>query len=114
MRARVWVVTAVLVVVVLGGLAAFSEKRSGSRVYFCTGMGGCLQTVLYGFGGLNVAWGSVKGRGTLVAKGADAALFADPHLPHDWNGLVIKGIKFSGSSYTISVSSDNNVNVKKD
>ncbi|MDR3707932.1 MAG: hypothetical protein P4L33_06510 [Capsulimonadaceae bacterium] len=96
------------------GLAAFSEKRTANRVYFCTGMGGCLQPVLYGFCGLNVAWGQHKPHGALVAKADDASLYADPHLPPGWTSLTLKGVKFRGSSYTLQVGPANRLTVTKD
>ena len=39
---------------------AFSEKRTTNNVYFLTGMAGCVQAVLYGFAGLNVAEGKTS------------------------------------------------------
>jgi len=95
------------------GLAAFSEKRTANRVYFCTGMGGCLQTVLYGFAGLNVAWGNQSGKGTSIAKGDGVGLFADPHLPPGWTSITLKGVRFWGTTYTITVSAQNRVVVTK-
>ena len=95
------------------GLDAFSEKRTANRVYFCTGMGGCLQTVLYGFAGLNVAWGSHIGKGTSIAKGDGVALFADPHLPPGWTSITLKGVRFWGATYTISIGVANRVVVTK-
>ncbi len=95
------------------GLAAFSEKRTANRVYFCTGMGGCLQTVIYGFGGLNVAWGDRQGKGTLVASDGDTKLYADPHLPPGWSSLVLRGVQFHGMRYTITVQGSNKMTIVK-
>ena len=81
---------------------AFAEKRTSSRVYFCTGMGGCLQSVLYGFAGLNMIR-----QGTKVA----GDLYADPHLPPGWGGLTVKGVKYRGKTYDIAVLPGNSVAV---
>ncbi len=90
---------------------AFSEKRTSNRVYFCTGMGGCLQSVLYGFAGLQVAEAGQKIAGTKIAGDSSAALYADPHLPPGWGGLTIKGVRFHGRSYTVTVSPGSQVSV---
>ncbi len=81
---------------------AFAEKRTSNRVYFCTGMGGCLQSVLYGFAGLNFS-----------AKGARVAgeLFADPHLPPGWTGLTVKGVKYHGKTYDVAITAGSKVAV---
>ncbi|HEY3328473.1 MAG TPA: glycosyl hydrolase family 65 protein [Capsulimonadaceae bacterium] len=95
------------------GLAAFSEKRTANRVYFCTGMGGSLQSVLYGFGGLNVSWRERAGKGTRIAADGDIALYANPHLPPGWTGLTLRGVRFHGQTYTISITPGNKVAVTK-
>ena len=92
---------------------AFSEKRTRDSVYFCTGMGGCLQTVLYGFAGLSVVSGSAHGLGTLISRSGDTALYADPHLPPGWTKLVVRGIKFRGGEYDMTVTSGNKLSVKR-
>ncbi len=90
---------------------AFAEKRTSSRVYFCTGMGGCLQSVFAGFAGLRVVKAGEAGLGTKIAGDAEAALYADPHLPPGWTGLVVKGVKFRGKSYDVAVGAANKVTV---
>jgi len=82
---------------------AFAEKRTSSRVYFCTGMGGCLQSVLYGFVGLSVVEAGQKGQGTKLAGDGEASLYADPHLPPGWGGLTVKGVKFRGKTFDLNV-----------
>ncbi len=82
---------------------AFAEKRTSNRVYFCTGMGGCLQSVLYGFAGLQVVEPGRKGRGTKVVGDAEASLYADPHLPPGWGGLTIRGVRFRGKTFDLNV-----------
>ena len=90
---------------------AFSEKRTSNRVYFCTGMGGCLQSVLYGFAGLQVVEPGRKGQGTKIAGDGEASLYADPHLPPGWGGLVIKGVKFRGKTFDVAVAPGDKVTV---
>ena len=57
---------------------AFAEKRTSNRVYFCTGMGGCLQSVLYGFAGLQVVEAGQKAAGTKIAGDSDAVALCRP------------------------------------
>lgn len=82
---------------------AFAEKRTSNRVYFCTGMGGCLQSVLYGFAGLQVVEPGQTGQGTKIAGDAEASLYAAPHLPPGWGGLTVKGVHFRGRTFDLSV-----------
>ena len=90
---------------------AFAEKRTSNRVYFCTGMGGCLQSVLYGFAGLQVVEPGQKPVGTKIAGDGEASLYADPHLPPGWGGLTVKGIRFRGKTFDLSVTPGNKVAV---
>jgi len=90
---------------------AFAEKRTSNRVYFCTGMGGCLQSVLYGFAGLQVVELGQKGPGTKLAGDGEAALYAAPHLPPGWGGLTVKGIRFRGKTLDLSVAPGDKVTV---
>jgi trehalose/maltose hydrolase-like predicted phosphorylase len=90
---------------------AFSEQAGGGTGYFCTGMGGCLQSVLYGFAGLRVVTAGEKGLGTKVAGDSEASLYADPHLPPGWSGLIVKGVRFRGKSYDVAVTIGNKVMV---
>ena len=92
---------------------AFSEKRTTDNVYFCTGMGGCLQTVLYGFAGLNVAQPGVSGLGVAVAKSGGVGLYADPHLPPGWTELTVQGVQFRGHVYDITADQSDKVTVVK-
>ena len=91
---------------------AFAEKRTSNRVYFCTGMGGCLQSVLYGFAGLQVAEAGQTAAGTKIAGDGTAALYADPHLPPGWGGLTVRGVRFHGKAYTVAIAPDNKVTVR--
>ena len=90
---------------------AFAEKRTSNRVYFCTGMGGCLQSVLFGFAGLRLVEAGQAGQGTKIAGDSEAALYADPHLPPGWTGLTVKGVRFRGKSYDVAVGAANKVTV---
>ncbi len=90
---------------------AFSENAGGGMGYFCTGMGGCLQSVLYGFAGLQVVEPGRKGQGTRIAGDGEASLYADPHLPPGWGGLTVKGIRFRGKTFDVNVTPGNKVSV---
>jgi trehalose/maltose hydrolase-like predicted phosphorylase len=91
---------------------AFSEKRNSSNVYFLTGMAGCLQSVLYGFGGLHVYEAGTPPTGTRIAGDSVAALYADPHLPPGWTGLTLKGVHFRGKTLDVTITAGNKVQVK--
>jgi len=86
-----------------GPWAAFSEKRTTDNVYFCTGMGGCLQTVIYGFGGLNVSDDLHSGVGTKLVDDGGVSLYCDPHLPAGWTSLVLDGITFHGHRLNVTI-----------
>ena len=90
---------------------AFAEKRTSNRVYFCTGMGGCLQSVLYGFAGLQVVEAGQKAAGTKIAGDGEVSLYADPHLPPGWGGLTVKGVQFRGTRCDVLVAPGNKVKV---
>jgi trehalose/maltose hydrolase-like predicted phosphorylase len=90
---------------------AFAEKRTSNRVYFCTGMGGCLQSVLYGFAGLQVVEAGQKVFGTKIAGDGAASLYANPHLPPGWGGLTVKGVQFHGKRYDVAIAPGNQVTV---
>lgn len=92
---------------------AFSEKRTTDNVYFCTGMGGCLQAVLYGFAGLNIAGPGQKGLGKEIATAGDSSLYCQPHLPPGWSSLVVNGIKFRGQTIDLSIGGTNSVTTVK-
>ena len=88
---------------------AFSEKRTTNNIYFLTGMAGCLQSVLYGFGGLRVSEAGEKTAGRKLAGDRVASLYADPHLPPGWGGLTIKGVRFRGKSLDVRILPGNKV-----
>ena len=82
---------------------ALSEKRSTNSVYFLTGMAASLNSVYYGFAGLQARLTGEKGSGKRIAGDGFASLYADPHLPTGWTGLTIKGLRFRGSKLDVTI-----------
>lgn len=74
-----------------GPFLLFSEKRSLDRCVFATGVGGVLQSVLYGFGDLRSE--------DFTTKTAQRKIV----LPKSWKNLTISGIKNNGKTYTLKV-----------
>lgn len=73
-----------------GPFLLFSEKKSMDRTVFTTAAGGVLQSVYYGFGGLDWAhW-------TDITAGK-------PTLPPSWKKLTITGIAYRGKRWTLTV-----------
>jgi trehalose/maltose hydrolase-like predicted phosphorylase len=66
---------------------ALSETATANHSYFATGAGGMLQTVLFGFGGLDI---SDEG---IVQK--------NPILPKQWTSLTIKGVGVEKKTYRV-------------
>ncbi|MCU0420413.1 MAG: glycoside hydrolase family 65 protein [Cyclobacteriaceae bacterium] len=63
-----------------------SETAGGTNPYFATGAGGMLQTVLFGFGGLQIS---------------DAGITQiKPAIPQKWKSLHIKGVGPTKTTYT--------------
>lgn len=84
-------------------LMLFSEKRKKDVTYFLTGAGGCLQTVLYGFGGFRIDsrqdpdanWSKqLKGGQWLTLR---------PNLPPEWRRVVFKRFHVLGKTATFAV-----------
>jgi len=96
-----------------GPWAAFSEKPTTQNVYFLTGMGGTLQSVLYGFAGLQARPIEETGRGRRLIFDKHAALWADPHLPPGWKNLKIKGIRFRGHTLDLSIGAGDKITLQK-
>lgn len=90
---------------------AFSEKRTTNNVYFLTGMAGCVQSVLYGFAGLQAVSPWQRGVGRKLASDSGGALFCDPHLPPSWSGLAVMGVRFGGRTLDIRIAPGNVVTV---
>ncbi len=57
---------------------ALSETATATHPYFATGAGGMLQTVLFGFGGLDIS--------------EEGIVQENPILPKQWKSLTIKGV----------------------
>ena len=74
---------------VRGPFLLFSEKRSLERCVFAHGAGGVLESVIYGFSGLDGE--------TFDAKRFPVA------LPASWKRLRITGIRRGGKTYTLEV-----------
>ncbi len=64
-----------------------AETAGGTNPYFATGAGGFLQTLLYGFGGLDI---TNKGIGQLKTR-----------LPSAWKSLVLKGIGTERKTFAV-------------
>ena len=65
-----------------------AEFNGGTNPYFITGAGGVLQTLLMGFGGLEIT-----DKGIVINKGT---------LPTQWQSLTIKGIGLDKKTYKIT------------
>ncbi|MFM7321469.1 MAG: hypothetical protein ACKO5K_08100 [Armatimonadota bacterium] len=74
---------------VRGPFLLFSEKRSLDRCVFTTGLGGLLQSVLFGFGGLEL-----HGKATIQQA---------PVLPKSWDRLEIVGLFRDGEWWDLTV-----------
>lgn len=90
---------------------AFSEKRTTNAVYFVTGMAGCVQSVLYGFAGIEAVSPWETGVGTKIALDHGIGLYCDPHLPPGWTGMTVKGVHFHGKTYDLQIGAGNTVSV---
>lgn len=73
-----------------GPFLLFSEKRSLDRCVFVTGIGGVLQSVMYGFGDL---------RAEDFGRKFDRKIT----LPKSWKSLTITRIRHDGKTYTLKV-----------
>ena len=77
---------------VRGPFMLFSEKRSMDRCVFVTGLGGLIQSVVYGYAGLDLS-------------GDKPIATQKPALPATWKKLTLKGIHHRGNRYDVSVES---------
>jgi trehalose/maltose hydrolase-like predicted phosphorylase len=66
----------------------FSEKRTRDNLYFHTGAGGCLQSILYGFGGLRF-------------QDTDRPSVDHPLLPAAWQALEIRRLRWRGRDWDL-------------
>ena len=64
-----------------------AETKGGTNPYFATGAGGILQSILMGFGGLDIT-----PQGITQIKTA---------MPHEWKSLTLKGIGVDKKTYVI-------------
>ena len=64
-----------------------SETKGGTNPYFITGAGGILQTVMMGFGGLEIT-----PAGIVQKKGS---------LPSHWKLLTIKGVGLEKKTFVV-------------
>ena len=75
-----------------GPFMLFSEKRSMDRCVFVTGLGGLIQSVVYGYAGLELS-------------GDKPIATQKPALPATWKKLTLKGIYHRGNRFDVSVES---------
>jgi trehalose/maltose hydrolase-like predicted phosphorylase len=75
-----------------GPFMLFSEKRSMDRCVFVTGLGGLIQSVVYGYAGLELS-------------GNKPIATQNPALPATWKKLTLKGIHHRGNRYDVSIES---------
>ena len=73
-----------------GPFMLFSEKRSMDRCVFVTGLGGLIQSVVYGYAGLELS-------------GDKPIATQKPALPATWKKLTMKGIHHRGQRYDIGI-----------
>ncbi len=66
---------------------ALSETATENHSYFATGAGGMLQTVLFGFGGLEIT--------------EEGIIQKNPLLPKQWESITIKGVGVDKKTYRI-------------
>jgi trehalose/maltose hydrolase-like predicted phosphorylase len=66
---------------------ALSEVATSNFSYFATGAGGMLQSVLFGFGGLEFT--------------DEGIIQKDPILPKQWKSLTIKGVGINNKTYRV-------------
>ncbi len=66
---------------------ALSEVATSNFSYFATGAGGMLQSVLFGFAGLDIT--------------DDGIIQKNPILPKEWKSLTIKGVGADKKTYRI-------------
>lgn len=66
---------------------ALSESATSNNPYFATGAGGLLQTILFGFGGLEIGENGIEQK--------------NPVIPKQWKSLTLKGIGPEKKTYII-------------
>jgi trehalose/maltose hydrolase-like predicted phosphorylase len=68
-------------------LRVIAETKGGTNPYFATGAGGIVQSILMGFGGLDIT-----SKGIVQVKSA---------LPKNWKSLTITGIGVEKKTFTV-------------
>jgi trehalose/maltose hydrolase-like predicted phosphorylase len=84
----------------------FSEKRGQNRTVFFTGIGGCLQTVLFGFSGIRIDDGeSGFSRKPLYTSKlrSGARLTVTPCLPPTWNRITLRNVFWDGKPHNLTI-----------
>jgi hypothetical protein len=80
----------------------FHERRNKQDAYFMTGAAGCLQTVLYGFAGMNIEKeGTASQASNSLGNGYQVAF--RPHLPAEWKSLVLRNIYLGSRRATVRI-----------
>ncbi|MCU0315883.1 MAG: hypothetical protein MUC92_04770 [Fimbriimonadaceae bacterium] len=81
----------------------FIEKPGQSESYFYTGAAGCLNSVLYGFLGINLEGGDPgKPIAHKIAIGENDFIVFQPNLPKEWEGIKAR-ITLKGTEYLVTV-----------
>ncbi|MBS1706118.1 MAG: glycoside hydrolase family 65 protein [Armatimonadetes bacterium] len=85
-------------------LMLFSEKRGQTKTYFATGAAGSLQTVLYGFAGIQIDTKPAEGAKVKLPLLNGRILSIKPNLPKDWRRLTIRNLSVLGKKYDLTMS----------
>lgn len=84
-------------------LLLFSEKRTQDRTYFTTGAAGALNSVIYGFCGIEIDPVPVPGALKTLRLQSGQVVSIKPALPNEWGSVTIKGLTFDGKRYDLTV-----------
>jgi trehalose/maltose hydrolase-like predicted phosphorylase len=84
-------------------LMIFSEKRANDRGYFTTGAGGCLQTVLYGFGGIRIDDSPLLTASLTLPLRNGKHLNVLPSLPPAWKRVTFKNLILPDQRLTLEM-----------
>ncbi|MGH2388360.1 MAG: glycosyl hydrolase family 65 protein [Chloroflexota bacterium] len=71
-----------------GPFQALAETRTNAEVHFLTGVGGALQSLLFGFAGLRLH---------------DPCPALDPLLPADWDALRFTRLSWRGAAFSLAI-----------
>ncbi len=81
-----------------GPFYIFSESPANNNVCFMTGIGGCLQSILYGFTGMRIH---------------ENGVMLNPLLPSQWTQLTFSNITIGSASYDIVIHSGDSATVTR-